>query len=166
MTEPKVWQISRRQATVGMLLVSDWARIVSEAELAAAVADRLSRCENEFPPTALAGLAVQLAADLVRSNLDGGDQFDRYLPDAFDPTGPVLVKADLVKAARVSDDVDAVRAAIGAATAGYGAVMTVVAAVQCLRAAVEFVYEGRAAAVLDDNASTLAGRLFAAGGEL
>ena len=165
MTEPKVWQISRRQATVGMLLVSDWARIVREAELAAAVADRLSRCENEFPPTALAGLAVQLAADLVRNNLDG-DQFDRYLPDAFDPTGPVLVKADLVKAARVSDDVDAVRAAIGAAIAGYGAVMTVVAAVQCLRAAVEFVYEGRAAAVLDDNASTLAGRLFAAGGEL
>ena len=50
MTEQKVWQISRRQATVGMLLVSDWARIVSEAELAAAVADRLSRCENASRP--------------------------------------------------------------------------------------------------------------------
>ena len=86
--------------------------------------------------------------------------------DAFDPTGPTLAAADLVRAARVADDLDTLRAVVDEVLHGYGAIHTVVVACQCLRSATAFVHPDRPGAVLEDAASLLAGKLFAEGGNL
>ena len=163
--EPKVWLPPRRHATMATLLLLEWSLIREEAKLAAAVAERLSRPGNEYPPSMLVSLAVKLAADLVRNHLDE-DEFQRYVADAFDPTGPTLAAADLVRAARVADDLDALRAVVDEVLRGYGAIHAVVVACQCLRSATAFVHPDRPGAVLEDAASLLAGKLFAEGGNL
>ena len=163
--EPKVWLPPKRHATMATLLLLDWARVREEAKLAAAVAERLSRPGNEYPPSMLVSLAVKLAADLVRNHVDE-DEFQRYVADAFDPTGPTLAAADLVRAARVADDLDALRAVVDEVLRGYGAIHAVVVACQCLRSATAFVHPDRPGAVLEDAASLLAGKLFAEGGNL
>ena len=163
--EPKVWLPPRRHATMATLLLLEWSLIRDEAKLAAAVAERLSRPGNEYPPSMLVSLAVKLAADLVRNHLDE-DEFQRYVADAFDATAPTLAAADLVRAARVADDLDALRAVVDEVLRGYGAIHAVVVACQCLRSATAFVHPGRPGAVLEDAASLLAGKLFAEGGNL
>ena len=166
MTIPeKVWLPPKRHATMATLLLLDWARVREEAKLAAAVAERLSRPGNEYPPSMLVSLAVKLAADLVRNHVDE-DEFQRYVADAFDATGPTLAAADLVRAARVADDLDALRAVVDEVLHGYGAIHAVVVACQCLRSATAFVHPDRPGAVLEDAASLLAGKLFAEGGNL
>ena len=166
MTIPeKVWLPPKRHATMATLLLLDWARVRDDAKLAAAVAERLSRPGNEYPPSMLVSLAVKLAADLVRNHLDE-DEFQRYVADAFDATGPTLAAADLVRAARVADDLDALRAVVDEVLRGYGAIHAVVVACQCLRSATAFVHPDRPGAVLEDAASLLAGKLFAEGGNL
>ena len=164
--ELKVWVPPRRHATMATLLLLDWARVRDDAKLAAAVAERLSRPGNEYPPSMLVGLAVKLAADLLRNHLDEDAQFDEYIDAAFDPTGPTLAAADLVRAARVADDLDALRAVVDEVLHGYGAIHTVVVACQCLRNATAFVHPDRPGAVLEDAASMLAGQLFAGGATL
>ena len=163
--EPKVWLPPRRHATMATLLLLEWSLIRDEAKLAAAVAERLSRPGNEYPPSMLVSLAVKLAADLVRNHLDDA-QFDEYIDAAFDPTGPTLAAADLVRAARAADDLDALRAVVDEVLRGYGAIHTVVVACQCLGSATAFVHPDRPGAVLEDAASLLAGKLFAEGGNL
>ena len=163
--EPKVWQIPRRSATVATLVLLDWARVRDDAKLAAAVAERLSRPGNAYPPSMLVSLAVKLAADLVKGHLDDA-QFDEYIDAAFDATAPTLAAADLVRAARVADDLDALRAVVDEVLRGYGAIHAVVVACQCLGSATAFVHPDRPGAVLEDAASMLAGRLFAEGGNL
>ena len=163
--EPKVWLPPRRHATMATLLLLEWSLIREEAKLAAAVAERLSRPGNEYPPSMLVSLAVKLAADLVRNHVDE-DEFQRYVADAFDATGPTLAAADLVRAARVADDLDALRAVVDEVLRGYGAIHAVVVACQCLRSATAFVHPDRPGAVLEDAASLLAGKLFAEGGNL
>ena len=154
----RFWQLNLRHAATATLLVIDWARQDDDAALAAAVAGRLSNPNNELPPSILVSIAVKIAEDLLRSRLDA-DEFDRWLDSVFAPTGATLATADLVRAARVADDMDAFRAVIEGALRGYGGIHCVIEACNCLRNTVAFAYHGQPVAVLESWASMVAGKV-------